>query len=166
MFFFQERMSGQYYESGLRPDSSSAADRSYSSYTHSQISPTDRLFSSAAGSHRPISAQSSSEYPQSSPNYSLVSQQQLNQSQSVNKSAARGSSKSAAVSYSDLCFPKTSNYGSMRKQSKKAQIKANNKTDGPSQNTDNSSDSDSGAVHNVRHTDHNTNITQYVAVSV
>ena len=54
----------------------------------------------------------------------------------------------------------------MRKQSKKAQIKANNKTDGSSQNTDISSDSDSGAVHNVRHTDHNTNITQYVAVSV
>ena len=118
-------MSGHYYEGGLYKVDlhNDSADRVYAG-----------AFAHAQQHHRPLSVQSStasSSYPQSSPNSLVSDNSQKNRFKPVVTSAvfqnggsgpASRQNSQTAVNYKDLCFPKTSNYGSMRKQAKKAQF--------------------------------------------
>lgn len=119
-------MSGHYYEGGLNKVDlhNDSADRVYAgAFAHAQ-------------QHRPLSVQSStasSSYPQSSPNSLVSDNSQKNRFKPVVTSTTSAvfqngggpssrQNSQTAVNYKDLCFPKTSNYGSMRKQSKKTQF--------------------------------------------
>ena len=120
-------MSGHYYEGGLNKVDlhNDSADRVYAG-----------AFAHAQQHHRPLSVQSStasSSYPQSSPNSLVSDNSQKNRFKPVvttttsavfqnGGSPASRQNSQTAVNYKDLCFPKTSNYGSMRKQAKKAQF--------------------------------------------